>query len=75
MFRILLLIFLFNFINQANANISTTAQKKLISNKIIYEGLACNELISLLGGLNKIDLLLIRFNLTRYQFHNSIMFN
>ena len=57
MFRIFLLIFLFNFINHVNANISTTAQKNLISNKIIYEGLACNELLGLLGGLNKIDLL------------------
>ena len=57
MFRIFLLIFLFSFINHVNANISTTAQKKLISNNIIYEGLACNELLSLLGGLNRIDLL------------------
>ena len=57
MFKIFLLIFLFNFISHVNANISTTAQKSLISNKIIYEGLACNELLSLLGGLNRIDLL------------------
>ena len=57
MLRLLLLIFLFNFINQVSANISTSAQKKLISNKIIYEGLACDELLSLLGGLNNIDIL------------------
>ena len=57
MIRVLFLFFLLNFFNQAHANISSTAQKKLITNQIIYEGLPCDELTSLLGGLNKIDLL------------------
>jgi hypothetical protein len=57
MIRVLFLFFLLNFFNQALANISSTAQKKLITNQIIYEGLPCDELTSLLGGLNKIDLL------------------
>lgn len=57
MLKILIIFFLFGFLNQTYANISTSAQQKLLSNKIIYEGLPCNELTSLLGGLNKIDLL------------------
>ena len=57
MLKILLFILIFLITNQVKANISISAQQKLINNKIIYEGLACNELTSLLGGLNKIDLL------------------
>ena len=57
MLRFIFLMVLLFLMNQAKANISTSAQQKLLSNEIIYEGLACNELISLLGGLNKIDLL------------------
>ncbi len=57
MLRILLFTLIFIITNQVKANISTSAQQKLLNNKIIYEGLACNELTSLLGGLNKIDLL------------------
>ena len=57
MLRMAIIFFLFSFTNQTYANISTSAQQKLLSNKIIYEGLPCNELTSVLGGLNKIDLL------------------
>ena len=57
MLKILFFLFIFILANQVKANISTSAQQKLLNNKIIYEGLACNELTSLLGGLNNIDLL------------------
>lgn len=57
MIKILLLIFLFSFLNNANSSISTAGQKQLINSKIIYEGLQCNELLDILGGATKLDLL------------------
>ena len=51
MIKFFLLFFLFtNIFNHAFANISSAAQKNLINNNIIYTGISCGEIVSLLGG-------------------------
>jgi len=58
MFKILLsLFFLLNFLNYANASISTSAQKNLIDSNIIYDGISCGELVGLLGEITNTNLL------------------
>ena len=57
MIKILVLLFLLSFLNNANSSISSIGQKKLIDSKIIYEGLQCNELLDVLGDEKKLDLL------------------
>tara|TARA_B100000780_G_C21092327_1_gene440286 strand:- start:3 stop:1688 length:1686 start_codon:yes stop_codon:yes gene_type:complete len=57
MIKFFLLFFLFtNIFNHAFANISSAAQKNLINNNIIYTGISCGEIVSLLGGEKSLNL-------------------
>ena len=57
MIKFSLLFFLFiNIFNHAFANISSAAQKNLINNNIIYTGISCGEIVSLLGGEKSLNL-------------------
>ena len=56
--KFLYLFIIYNFfINYSFSQTSAGAQKALVTNNIIYEGISCDELTALLGGIKQINLL------------------
>ncbi len=68
-----LYLYIFFFINVINiANASYESEKTLINNKVIKKNLNCNDLVGLLGGLNKIEILWLG-NLKQEKFQYALI--
>tara|TARA_A100001015_G_scaffold197739_1_gene220550 strand:- start:37 stop:1719 length:1683 start_codon:yes stop_codon:yes gene_type:complete len=64
------ILFIINIVNIANASYET--EKALINNKVIKKKLSCNNLVGLLGGLNKIEILWLG-NLKQEKFQYALI--
>ena len=69
-FLYLYIFFIINLINIANA--SYESEKTLINNKVIKKNLNCSNLVGLLGGLNKIEILWLG-NLKQEKFQYALI--